>query len=59
MKIKVSIIITNYNYSRYIERSIKSCVSQNFDKKKFEIIIVDDCSSDDSVKKIKLLKKKI
>jgi glycosyltransferase involved in cell wall biosynthesis len=58
MKIKASIIITNYNYSRYIERSIKSCVSQNFDKKKFEIIIIDDCSSDDSLKKIKYLKKK-
>lgn len=58
MSIKTSIIITNYNYSSYIERSIKSCISQKFDKKKFEIIIVDDCSSDDSIKKIKQSKKR-
>ncbi len=58
MKIKASIIITNYNYSKYIERCIKSCISQNFDKKAFEIIIVDDCSTDRSLTKIVKLKKK-
>ena len=58
MKIKASIIITNYNYSKYIERCVKSCISQNFDKSSFEIIIVDDCSVDNSIDKIKNLKKK-
>lgn len=58
MAIKVSIIITNYNYAHFLERSIKSCIEQNFKKNNFEIIIVDDCSTDHSIKKIKKIKKK-
>ena len=58
MKIKASIIITNYNYSKYLERCVKSCISQNFEKSNFEIIIVDDFSQDNSIDKIKKLKKK-
>jgi len=58
MKVKVSIIITNYNYSKYIERCIGSCIAQKFNRLNFEIIIVDDCSFDDSHNKIKELKKK-
>jgi glycosyltransferase involved in cell wall biosynthesis len=44
----VSIYITNHNYGKYIEKSIKSAVNQNY--KNIEIIIVDDCSNDDSKK---------
>jgi len=40
----VSIVITNYNYSRYLGRCIRSCVNQNNITP--EIIVVDDCSSD-------------
>ena len=46
---KVSIIITSYNYSRYIERCLRSCFSQNFPKKEYEVIVVDDASTDDTV----------
>jgi len=42
----VSIIITAYNYDKYIERCIRSCLDQNFLKEKYEIIIVDDNSTD-------------
>lgn len=36
-----------YNVSRYIERSIYSCLGQHF--KSYEIIVVDDCGSDNSI----------
>ncbi|MDA7541815.1 glycosyltransferase [Gammaproteobacteria bacterium] len=41
----VSIIITSFNYDKYIEESIKSCLNQETDCK-FEIIVVDDGSND-------------
>ena len=46
--IKVSIIITSHNYEKYIGRAINSCIHQNFPQKDFEIIIVDDASTDNS-----------
>ncbi len=44
----VSIIITAYNYGRYLERCLRSCVSQNFSANKFEVIVVDDHSTDET-----------
>ena len=42
----VSIIITNYNYSKYISRCLRSCLNQ--ERVRFEVIVVDDCSTDNS-----------
>lgn len=42
----VTVYITNFNYSEYIEKSIKSVLSQTY--KNIEIIIVDDNSTDRS-----------
>ena len=44
----ISICITNFNYSKYIEKSIASALDQSFNKKDYEIIIIDDGSSDNS-----------
>ncbi len=44
----ISIIITAYNYERYIERSIRSCLDQSLDKSKYEVIVVNDCSTDNT-----------
>ena len=44
----VSVIITNYNYSNYLTSCIESVINQTY--KNIEIIIIDDCSTDDSVK---------
>lgn len=40
----ISIILPTYNGSRYIRKSIESCLAQTF--KNFELIIVNDCSTD-------------
>ena len=45
----VSIIITAYNYGRYIERALRSCLDQSIPKIQYEIIIVNDCSTDNTV----------
>ena len=47
----LSIIIINYNCEKYIEKCLKSCINQvtNF---KYEIIIIDDASTDKSYNKI-------
>jgi glycosyltransferase involved in cell wall biosynthesis len=42
----VSVIIPNYNHSRYLKARIDSVLNQAFDD--FEVIILDDCSSDNS-----------
>ncbi len=43
----VSVIMTVYNCERYIEKSLQSISDQTF--KDFEIVIYDDCSTDNTV----------
>lgn len=45
---KISIIIPLYNKEQYIGRCIESIQNQSYQD--FEIILVDDCSSDNSIK---------
>lgn len=42
----VSILITTYNRSRLLRRALSSVLQQTFHD--FEIVIIDDCSSDDT-----------
>lgn len=46
----ISICIPLYNKEKYLERCINSILSQTY--KDFEVIIVDDCSTDNSLKMI-------
>ena len=48
---EVSIIVTNYNYGKYIPRCLRSCLNQS--NIIFEVIVVDDCSTDDSFEKMR------
>lgn len=52
----VSIIISNYNYQLWVGEAIQSCLSQNY--KNIEVIVVDDCSTDNSRKVIQELQRK-
>jgi glycosyltransferase involved in cell wall biosynthesis len=46
---EISVIICNYNHEKWIERTIRSLLHQELiNKEDFEIIIVDDCSNDNS-----------
>lgn len=51
MSFKVSICIPNYNNAEFIKECIESCLSQNYEN--LEIIIIDDCSTDNSLEIIK------
>ena len=42
----VSIVLPTYNGSKYIRQSIDSCLNQTY--KNLELIVVDDCSSDNT-----------
>lgn len=46
----VSIIITAYNYEKYIERAIRSCLDQSLPKSQYEVIVINDCSTDNTTK---------
>ncbi len=45
--LEVSVIIPNYNHATYLEERIESVLNQTYGD--FEVIILDDCSIDDSI----------
>lgn len=47
MEYTLSVVIPNYNNSKFITKCIESIVSQSYEKL-VEIIVVDDCSTDNS-----------
>lgn len=49
MSLKASIIVTNYNYGKYLARCLRSCFNQSMKRDQYEIILVDDCSTDNSI----------
>lgn len=55
----VSIIIPVFNEEEWIDRTILTCIDQTYPIDKLEVIIVDDCSTDQTVSKIKQTIKKI
>ncbi len=45
---KISIIVPNYNYAHFLDKRIESILKQTYTD--YEIILLDDASTDDSVK---------
>lgn len=52
---KLSIVIPVFNVEKYLKQCIDSILNQNF--KDFELILIDDCSTDSSLDICKLYKK--
>ncbi len=55
----ISLIILNYNLSQFVSRAIRSCLAQIIFRRNVEIIVVDDNSTDDSLKIINEFKNEI
>jgi len=53
----VTVIIASYNNEKFIKKCLNSILNQTY--KKIEIIVVDDCSTDNSIQLLKKFKKKI
>ena len=49
----VSIVIPCFNEEEWIDRTIISCMNQAYPTDKLEVIVVDDCSNDNSAEVIK------
>lgn len=54
--VKISVVVPVYNAENIIERCVDSIVSNHYDN--LEVILVEDCSKDNSLEKCKKLSKK-
>lgn len=54
---KVSIIVPMHNASKYIEETISSVINQTYTN--WELVLVDDCSTDNTTEVVRELKKKM
>lgn len=55
----VSILIPCFNEEEWIQRTIVSCMNQDYPTEQLEIIVIDDCSTDRSVEKIREIQEKL
>lgn len=49
----ITVLITTYNYGRFIEQAIDSVLAQDFPQGNLEILVVDDGSTDDTAEHVK------
>lgn len=56
---KACILINSFNYDYYLSEAIESSINQSFPEKDFEVIVVDDGSTDDTKNIVKKYKDKI
>lgn len=48
MNIKITCAILCYNYGRFLKQAIDSCLNQTLDSNLYEILVIDDGSTDDT-----------
>ena len=56
---EMSVVVTNFNYGRFLARCLRSLLNQSLDRKFFEIIVVDDASTDDSKAILEVFESKV
>ncbi|MFM8504503.1 MAG: glycosyltransferase, partial [Acidimicrobiaceae bacterium] len=44
----ISVIVASYNQEKYISRCLRSLISQTISRDKFEIVVINDGSTDRS-----------
>jgi glycosyltransferase involved in cell wall biosynthesis len=49
----ITVLITTYNYGRFIEQAIDSVLAQKFPQEQVEIVVIDDGSTDDTAERVK------
>ena len=52
----VSVLVSTYNHAKYIGRCIRSLLNQKYNKFFYEIIVIDDCSTDNTLKALENFK---
>jgi len=55
----ISVIVTNYNYDRYLARCLRSLITQSLSSSNYEIVLVDDASTDNSLEVASTFKERI
>ena len=50
---RVTVLIDTYNYGQFIKEAIESVLAQEFEREAFEIVVVDDGSTDDTAERVK------
>jgi glycosyltransferase involved in cell wall biosynthesis len=55
----LSIIVPTYNHEKYIARCIRSLINQNYQRSFYEIIVIDDGSTDNTIKILENFKDQI
>lgn len=56
---EISVIISNYNNDKFLSRCVRSVLNQSFNKKEYEILVIDDKSTDKSIDIMKNFEGKI
>ena len=56
MSLEISVIIPTFNREKYIGRCIRSLLTQSIGLTNFEMIVIDDGSTDDSIKVLSAFK---
>lgn len=55
----LSIVVPTYNHEKYIARCIRSLINQNYQRSFYEIIVIDDGSTDNTIKILENFKDQI
>lgn len=56
---QISVVVTNHNYGKFLGRCIRSLLNQTLNRDQYEIVVVDDASTDDSSSIMKLFEDQI